>query len=94
MVQTRSGRRTRRLEDQIEDYNEFTRNVRQRTDQCSECEDNDNDYEYNAMQLHDVHNTRSGEDMYRQNDTCKRHRVKDNQPYTEVVSSYKRRKPQ
>lgn len=36
---------------------------------------------------------RQGSSMYGDNDSCKRHRKRDDQPYGVEVTSYRRRKP-
>lgn len=47
------------------------------------------DYGYSASDEGDSYAT-SG---YRANDHCKRHRLRDDEPYSESVSGYSRRKP-
>jgi hypothetical protein len=54
---------------------------------CSEC-DNDNEYS-NGSQMDSVDNANA----YNNNNDCHRHRKQDDQPYSEEVVSYRRRKP-
>lgn len=54
--------------------------------ECSQC--SQDSYSYN----HDADNA-PNYPSYRSNDQCKRHRQQDDDPYTENVVSYTRRKP-
>lgn len=48
-----------------------------------------NDFGYRAT----CENCRDPGNGYRSNDRCKRHRLRDDEPYSENVSGYTRRKP-
>lgn len=54
-------------------------------DNCLECSQRSNASN---------HSTGVSGPQYRNRDTCKRHRVRDDQPYSEIVTQYRRRKPQ
>lgn len=59
-------------------------------DNSSQSVHEDNSYEFSNGGSQDT-----SDDMrptYRQGDDCKRHRVRDNQPYEVEVTSYRRRK--
>lgn len=83
-MRTRSGRESGRYEAQVEQYHEYNRPA-----PCEQCSQEDNDYEYGDNNDEDA-GMRNG---YRPRDECKRHRLPDNTPYTEEVTSYRRRKP-
>lgn len=51
-----------------------------------------NSYDFQYEMGSQSSNTDTGRPTYRQGDQCKRHRVRDNQPYTVEVTSYRRRK--
>jgi hypothetical protein len=55
--------------------------------ECDECSQRS---ESNGGNYNPSHDTHGG--SYRNNDTCKRHRTRDNEPYTETVTTYRRRK--
>lgn len=83
-MRTRTGRESGRYEDQIERYDEYNR-----PPACEQCSQEDNHYEY-GQENNQNDEPRNG---YRARDECKRHRLPDNDPYTEEVTSYRRRKP-
>ena len=58
--------------------------------QCDECERENND---EANTSSESLYTNAPSSIYRYNDRCKKHRMADDEPYTETVTAYRRRKP-
>lgn len=69
---------------------EFERN-------CQQCDRQQNEQENVSTQEIDYaysqNSNTSQETAYRMNDRCRRHRLPDNEQYTEQVTSYRRRRP-
>lgn len=62
-------------------------------DNNSQSYSQENSYDFDASERHESSNTDTGRPTYRPGDQCKRHRVRDNEPYSVEVISYRRRKP-
>lgn len=86
MVLTRRGTRSGRIEDQLEQLRVY---YNQRNEACAcggrngDCSCPDDSYS----------GPENVDQYYKRNDSCHRHRVPDEQPKSETVTSYKRRKP-
>ncbi len=87
MVQTRR-QYNRWVDERGEDY-QTSQSTCSDCSQRSEASQHDNDF---AHEYQEELNERNGP-SYRPNDHCKRHRNRDNDPYTEEVTTYRRRKP-
>lgn len=84
MVQTRR-QYSRWVEDRGPDYQSECSDCSQESNQSSNNNDYGNDSDSNEP-------THRGP-QYGTNDACKRHRQRDDDPYTQVVTSYRRRVP-
>ena len=69
---------------------DYTTDQSQECEECSQASNNSNHSFSNSD--YDTSHVPSGA-TYRANDVCKRHRNRDGEPYSEVVTSYRRRKP-
>lgn len=61
-------------------------------DECSQRSSSNDFMDFSNAYEPDDHANNGSSDMYRPNDRCRRHRKPDNEPYTETVVGYKRRK--
>lgn len=66
----------------------------QEESECEECSQRSSQLSHGVASFDFDDMPGPSRSMYRDSDRCKRHRLRDSEPYSTVVSAYRRRKPQ
>jgi len=92
MVYTRSGRMTYNNRRQQEEYDYYQQQHQNFDNYFFQPSDNESEEECEECSQNNNTPANHISSIYRPNDNCHRHRKPDNDPYTETVTTYKRRK--